>query len=77
MRKGIEALLKLVGEDIDDPRSLQLALGVAWLCATGPRTRAQVDRALAAISASTALPSRLDGGEAMRRHVDTLASALR
>ena len=77
VRKGIEALLTLVGEGIDDPRSLQLALGVAWLCATGPRTRAQVDQALAAISASTALPSRLDGGEAMRRHVNALAAALR
>jgi Ca-activated chloride channel family protein len=75
VRKAIQALLKLARQGIDDPRALELALGVAWLCATGPRTRAQVDELLS--RAAIALPPRDDGGQAIRRHVKALASALR
>jgi Ca-activated chloride channel family protein len=76
IRKAIEALLKLASEGIDDRRWLELALGVAWLCATGPRTRAHVDAALRSHGVSD-LPLRNDGGRAMRKLIDALATELR
>ncbi len=76
IRKAISALLELAARGVDDPRWLELALGVAWLCATGPRTRGEVDRVLRAQSA-VSLPPRSAGEQAMRQHLDALASALR
>jgi Ca-activated chloride channel homolog len=55
------------------PRAAELALGVAWLLASGRRTRGQVESV-----ASTAVPSlspRLTDEVTLRRHVDALAAA--
>ena len=75
IRKAISALLELAAKGIEEVRWIELSLAVAWLCATGPRTRAEVDRAMRARNALP-LPAR-DGGEpAMRHRVDELVAEL-
>ena len=75
IRKAISALLELAAKGIEEVRWIELSLAVAWLCATGPRTRAEVDRAMRARNALP-LPAR-DGAEpAMRHRVDELVAEL-
>jgi len=75
IRKAISALLELAAKEIEDVRWIELSLAVAWLCATGPRTRGEVDRALRARNA-VHLPSRDRSEPAMRHRVDELLAEL-
>ncbi|WP_224363796.1 VIT domain-containing protein [Hyalangium versicolor] len=71
VKKAVEALLSLASGLTGVPEVAELALGVAWLVAAGPRTRGKIAQAaqpLAGLSACI-------GDEAkLRQHVDTLAT---
>ncbi|WP_224248562.1 VIT domain-containing protein [Hyalangium gracile] len=71
VKKAVDALLALASELTGVPEVAELALGVAWLAAAGPRTRGRIAQAaqpLAGLSACI-------GDEAkLRQHVDTLAT---
>ncbi len=71
VKKAVEALLSLAAGLTGVPEVAELALGVAWLVAAGPRTRSRIVQAaqpLAGLSACI-------GDEVkLRKHVDTLAS---
>jgi Ca-activated chloride channel family protein len=71
VKKAVEALLSLAAGLTGVPEVAELALGVAWLAAAGPRTRGKIAQAaqpLAGLSACI-------GDEAkLRQHVDTLAT---
>jgi Ca-activated chloride channel family protein len=71
VKKAVEALLSLAAGLTGVPEVAELALGVAWLVAAGPRTRSRIVQAaqpLAGLSACI-------GDEVkLRKHVDTLAT---
>jgi Ca-activated chloride channel family protein len=71
VKKAVEALLSLAAGLTGAPEVAELALGVAWLVAAGPRTRNRIVQAaqpLAGLSACI-------GDEVkLRKHVDTLAA---
>jgi Ca-activated chloride channel family protein len=71
VKKAVEALLSLAASLTGVPEVAELALGVAWLVAAGPRTRSRIVQAaqpLAGLSACI-------GDEVkLRKHVDTLAT---
>jgi Ca-activated chloride channel family protein len=71
VKKAVEALLSLAAGLTGVPEVAELALGVAWLVAAGPRTRGRIVQAaqpLAGLSACI-------GDEVkLRQHVDTLAT---
>ncbi|MFL5345316.1 MAG: VIT domain-containing protein [Hyalangium sp.] len=71
VKKAVDALVSLVAGLTGVPEVAELALGVAWLVAAGPRTRGKIAQAaqpLAGLSACI-------GDEAkLRQHVDTLAT---
>jgi Ca-activated chloride channel family protein len=71
VKKAVEALLSLAAGLTGVPEVAELALGVAWLVAAGPRTRSRIVQAaqpLAGLSACI-------GDEVkLRQHVDTLAT---
>ncbi len=71
VKKAVEALLSLVPQLGGTPEVAELALGVAWLVATGPRTRGQIAQAAKPISG---LSERLENEVALRQHVDALAT---
>ncbi len=71
VKKAVEALLALVPELGGAPEVAELALGVAWLVAAGPRTRGRIAQAAQPI---TGLSSRLENEVALRQHVDALAT---
>ncbi|HVG62531.1 MAG TPA: VWA domain-containing protein, partial [Hyalangium sp.] len=71
VKKAVDALLSLASGLTGVPEVAELALGVAWLVAAGPRTRGRIVQAaqpLAGLSACI-------GDEVqLRKHVDTLAA---
>jgi Ca-activated chloride channel homolog len=73
VKKAVAALLalaKLVGTR---DAAAELALGVAWLVASGPRTRRDIERAITG-AALDGLRSRLADEAALRDHVTALAA---
>ncbi|HYO72639.1 MAG TPA: VIT domain-containing protein [Archangium sp.] len=71
VKKAVEALLALVPQLGGAPDVAELALGVAWLVAAGPRTRGRIAQAAQPIAG---LSSRLQNEVTLRQHVDTLAA---
>ncbi|HYO58723.1 VIT domain-containing protein [Archangium sp.] len=71
VKKAVEALLALVPQLGGASDVAELALGVAWLVAAGPRTRGRIAQAAQPI---TGLNSRLENEVALRQHVDALAA---
>ncbi|WP_375770389.1 VIT domain-containing protein [Archangium gephyra] len=71
VKKAVEALLALVPQLGSAPDVAELALGVAWLVAAGPRTRGRIAQAAQPIAG---LSSRLQNEVALRQHVDALAT---
>jgi Ca-activated chloride channel family protein len=71
VKKAVEALLALVPQLSGAPDVAELALGVAWLVAAGPRTRGKIAQAAQPIAG---LSARLQNEVALRQHVDTLAT---
>ena len=73
VKKAIAALIALAPSLArTDARLAQLALGVAWLLASGRRTRSQVERAIAADAAFASLRAHLSDEAAMTAHVEAL-----
>jgi Ca-activated chloride channel family protein len=71
VKKAVEALLALVPQLSGAPEVAELALGVAWLVAAGPRTRGKIAQAAQPLAG---LSSRLENEVALRQHVDALAT---
>ncbi|AGC42103.1 von Willebrand factor type A domain-containing protein [Myxococcus stipitatus DSM 14675] len=71
VKKAVEALLSLAGQLSSAPEVAELALGVAWLVAAGPRTRGRIEQAA---KPWTSLSGRLGNDTELRQHVDALAS---
>jgi Ca-activated chloride channel family protein len=71
VKKAVEALLALVPQLSGAPDVAELALGVAWLVAAGPRTRGKIAEAAQPLAG---LSSRLQNEVALRQHVDALAT---
>jgi Ca-activated chloride channel family protein len=71
VKKAVEALLALVPQLSGAPEVAELALGVAWLVAAGPRTRGRIAQAAQPIAG---LSARLENEVTLRQHVDTLAT---
>ena len=71
VKKAVEALLALVPQLTAAPEVAELALGVAWLVAAGPRTRAKITQAAQPLAG---LSARLENEAALRQHVDSLAT---
>ncbi|MCY1073957.1 VIT domain-containing protein [Archangium lansingense] len=71
VKKAVEALLALIPQLSGAPEVAELALGVAWLVAAGPRTRGRIAQAAQPIAG---LSARLENEVALRQHVDTLAT---
>lgn len=71
VKKAVEALLTLASQLSGAPEVAELALGVAWLVAAGPRTRGRIEQAA---KPWTSLTGRLGNDAELRQHVDTLAS---
>jgi Ca-activated chloride channel homolog len=71
VKKAVEALLSLAAGLTGVPDVAELALGVAWLVAAGPRTRGKIAQAAQPLAGLSACM----GDEAkLRQHVDTLAT---
>jgi len=71
VKKAVEALLALAAGLTGVPEVAELALGVAWLVAAGPRTRGKIAQAAQPLAGLSACM----GDEAkLRQHVDTLAT---
>jgi Ca-activated chloride channel family protein len=70
VKKAVEALLALMPQLSGAPDVAELALGVAWLVAAGPRTRGRIAQAAQPLNG---LSSRLENEVALRQHVDALA----
>ncbi|MBN1209127.1 MAG: VWA domain-containing protein [Myxococcaceae bacterium] len=71
VKKAVDALISLAAGLTGVPEVAELALGVAWLVAAGPRTRGRIAQAaqpLAGLSACMGDETKL------RQHVDTLAT---
>lgn len=71
VKKAVEALLALMPQLGGTPEVAELALGVAWLVAAGPRTRGRIAQAARPLAG---LSSRLENEVALRQHVDALAT---
>ena len=71
VKKAVEALLALAPQLSGAPDVAELALGVAWLVAAGPRTRGKIAEAAQPIAG---LSARLRNEVDLRQHVDTLAA---
>ncbi|GEN05782.1 Ca-activated chloride channel family protein [Myxococcus fulvus] len=71
VKKAVEALLNLASQLTGAPEVAELALGVAWLVAAGPRTRGRIEQAAKPLSG---LAARLGNDVELRQHVDTLAT---
>ncbi len=71
VKKAVEALLSLVPQLGDAPETAELALGVAWLVASGPRTRGRIAQAAQPLAS---LSARLGNEMALRQFVDSLAT---
>ncbi|MFP2911607.1 hypothetical protein ACLESD_42595 [Pyxidicoccus sp. 3LFB2] len=71
VKKAVEALLTIAASLTGEPQVAELALGVAWLVAAGPRTRGRIEQAAKPLAG---LSGHLGNEVALRQHVDTLAS---
>ncbi|WP_342378520.1 VIT domain-containing protein [Myxococcus stipitatus] len=71
VKKAVEALLTLASQLSSAPEVAELALGVAWLVAAGPRTRGRIEQAA---KPWASLSGRLGNDTELRQHVDALAS---
>ncbi|QSQ20537.1 VWA domain-containing protein [Pyxidicoccus parkwayensis] len=71
VKKAVEALLSLAASITGEPQVAELALGVAWLVAAGPRTRGRIEQAAKPLAG---LNGRMGNEVALRQHVDTLAA---
>ncbi len=68
IKKAIEAVLeRFAAAPPKDARVVQLVLGVAWLVASGRRTRGQIE------AAALANGAKLEGESAVRAEIDRLA----
>jgi Ca-activated chloride channel family protein len=75
IKKAIEALLMHLQDARVEPALRELALGVAWLLASGRRTRRAIEDAARASVDLTALAATLGDEAAVRAHVDRLHPA--
>jgi Ca-activated chloride channel family protein len=71
VKKAVEALLSLASQLSGAPEVAELALGVAWLAAAGPRTRGRIAQAAQPLAG---LSAHIGNEAALRQHVDALAS---
>jgi Ca-activated chloride channel family protein len=71
VKKAVEALLTLASQLSGAPEVAELALGVAWLAAAGPRTRGRIAQAAQPLPG---LSPHMGNEAALRQHVDALAS---
>ncbi|WP_434386496.1 VIT domain-containing protein [Melittangium boletus] len=71
VKKAVEALLALVPTLGGASEVAELALGVAWLVSSGPRTRGRITQAAQPLAG---LPSRLENEDTLRQHVEGLAT---
>lgn len=74
IKKAVDALLARVEHERPAPRVVELALGVAWLLASGRRTRRSIEDTARASADLAALAAALGDEPAVRAHVDRLAS---
>lgn len=75
VKKAVSALIPLALKvGARDAAAAELALGVAWLAASGKRSRTELEQAMATLQAS-ALTALVGNEPAMRAHVDKLARA--
>jgi Ca-activated chloride channel family protein len=75
LRKAVDALLEHVEAARVEPRLLELALGIAWLLASGRRTRERIENRTNGSADLSALASALGDEPAVRAHVDRLSPA--
>ncbi|MHA7627801.1 VIT domain-containing protein [Corallococcus sp. M7] len=71
VKKAVDALLALASQLGQAPDVAELALGVAWLVAAGPRTRGRIEQAAKPLPG---LDGRLGDMAALRQHMETLAT---
>ena len=71
VKKAVDALLALAPQLGQAPDVAELALGVAWLVAAGPRTRGRIEQAAKPLPG---LDGRLGDMAALRQHMETLAT---
>jgi Ca-activated chloride channel homolog len=71
VKKAVDALLALASQLTQAPDVAELALGVAWLTASGPRTRGRIEQAAKPLPG---LDARMGDSDALRQHVETLAT---
>ncbi|RKG97724.1 VIT domain-containing protein [Corallococcus carmarthensis] len=71
VKKAVDALLALAAQLGQAPDVAELALGVAWLVAAGPRTRGRIEQAAKPLPG---LGGRLEDTAALRQHMETLAT---
>ncbi|MDY7225793.1 VIT domain-containing protein [Hyalangium rubrum] len=71
VKKAVDALLALATQLTGAPEVAELALGVAWLVAAGPRTRSRIVQAAQPLAGLSAC---IGNEVALRQHVDSLAT---
>jgi Ca-activated chloride channel family protein len=71
VKKAVEALLSLAAGLTGVPEVAELALGVSWLVAAGPRTRGRIVQAAQPLAGLSAC---INDEAKVRQHVDTLAA---
>jgi Ca-activated chloride channel family protein len=71
VKKAVEALISLAAGLTGVPEVAELALGVSWLVAAGPRTRGRIAQAAQPL---TGLSACIGDEVKLRQHVDTLAT---
>jgi Ca-activated chloride channel family protein len=71
VKKAVDALLSLAAGLTGVPEVAELALGVSWLVAAGPRTRGRIVQAAQPL---TGLSACIGDEVKLRQHVDTLAT---
>ncbi|WP_375756244.1 VIT domain-containing protein [Corallococcus exercitus] len=71
VKKAVDALLALAAQLTQAPDVAELALGVAWLVAAGPRTRGRIEQAAKPLPG---LGGRMGDSAALRQHLETLAT---
>lgn len=71
VKKAVDALLALAASLTGAPEVAELALGVAWLVASGPRTRGKIEQAA---KPHAGLAQHLGNEVALRQHVDALST---
>jgi Ca-activated chloride channel family protein len=75
VKKAIEALLSIVADvAAREPKVAELALGVAWLVASGHRTRQRVESAVAATAAIAGMRVWLSDEHALRARLEQLSA---